>query len=73
MPSRKPKKDKRSSVVNAGRIVGISAGSWVLGAASIVLRPFLWALGVVLGFLQVAALCGAVALFVHWIVGRFQR
>lgn len=73
MPKPKTEKANRPSVINAGRIVGIGAGSWIVGAVSVVLQPVLWLIGVVLGFLQVAALCGAVVLFVHWLVGRVQR
>ena len=72
-PKPKQKKTAYAAALNGGRMAGIAAGSYVVGMVSIVLRPILWLLGIVLGFLQVAALCGAVALFVTWLVGRFQR
>jgi len=72
MPKPKPK-THYAKTANAGRLAGIAAGSFFVGMAANVLRPVFWLLGVVLGILQVAALCSAVVLFVHWLVGRFYR
>ena len=66
-------KQKKPSSMNAGRLIGIAAGSYVVGVASIVLRPIVWLAGVLFGLCQVLALCLAVALGVYWLVGRFTR
>jgi hypothetical protein len=66
-------KAKKPSAANAGRLAGITAGSYVVGMMSVVFRPILWLVGLLFGFLQVAALCSAVVLFVHWVLTRFQR
>ena len=66
-------KTKKPSAMNAGRAAGIAAGSYVVGALSVVFRPVIWLAGLLFGLLQVAALCTSVALFVHWVFTRFQR
>ena len=64
------KKTPKKSAANAGRLAGIAAGSYIVGMLSVVFQPVAWLAGLLFGLFQVAALCGAVVLFVHWIIGR---
>jgi len=67
------KKTPKKSAANAGRLAGIAAGSYIVGMLSVVFQPVAWLAGLLFGLFQVAALCGAVACLVHYLVTRVVK